>query len=116
MSIFKRKRHLFSIKEMISPFLIFLCFVGLFLFGVSCIEATSEDEQLQLLSKAITRASVNCYAVEGRYPPSIKYLEEHYGLIINHKKFFVDYMCFASNIMPEITVVDKSTGLYLIEK
>ena len=46
-----------------------------------------------------------CYAIEGRYPPSIEYLEEHYGVMINRKKYNVFYDGFASNVMPDITVV-----------
>ena len=40
-------------------------------------EDTAGDQET--LKKAIARASVQCYAIEGRYPPSIEYLEEHYG-------------------------------------
>lgn len=61
-----------------------------------------EDETLK---KAVTRASVQCYAIEGRYPPSVEYLEENYGIQINRKKYNVFYDGFASNVMPEITIV-----------
>lgn len=55
--------------------------------------------------KAITRACIQCYAIEGRYPPSVEYLEENYGIQIDHDKYNVFYDGFASNIMPEITVI-----------
>ena len=57
------------------------------------------------LRKAVTRASVQCYAIEGRYPPSVEYLEENYGVQINRKKYNVFYDGFASNVMPEITII-----------
>ena len=44
-----------------------------------------------------------CYAIEGRYPPSVEYLEENYAVQINRKKYNVFYDGFASNVMPEIT-------------
>lgn len=57
------------------------------------------------LKKAITRASVQCYAIEGRYPPSVEYLEQNYGIQINREKYHVFYDGFASNVMPQITVI-----------
>ena len=51
------------------------------------------------------RACIQCYAIEGRYPPSVEYLEENYGIQIDHDKYNVFYDGFASNIMPEITVI-----------
>ena len=59
----------------------------------------------ETLRKAITRACIQCYAIEGRYPPSVEYLEENYGIQIDHDKYNVFYDGFASNIMPEITVI-----------
>ena len=38
-------------------------------------------------------------------PPSVEYLEENYGIQIDHDKYNVFYDGFASNIMPEITVI-----------
>ena len=53
------------------------------------------------------RATVECYAIEGRYPPDVKYLEDHYGIRIDRKRFNVFYDGFASNILPDITVVEN---------
>ena len=43
-------------------------------------------------------------AIEGRYPPSVEYLEENYGILIDRDKYDVFYSGFASNFMPDITV------------
>ena len=42
----------------------------------------------------------------------MEYLEENYGVQIDHDKYNVFYDGFASNIMPEITVIlaDKGIG------
>ena len=50
---------------------------------------------------------VNCYAIEGRYPATLEYVEEYYGLQINRERYDVFYEVFADNIMPEITVLSK---------
>ena len=83
-------------------------FLGLFLLGTRGISSKTEAEQLSVLKQAIQRASIQCYAIEGRYPPSVEYLEEHYGLSIDREKYHVFYDGWASNIMPDITVFPAS--------
>ena len=39
------------------------------------------------------------------YPPSVEYLEEHYGIQIDRDKYAVFYEGFASNMVPDITVI-----------
>lgn len=53
----------------------------------------------------VLRGAVQCYAVEGAYPSSLTYLEEHYGLVINHQKYIVSYDAYASNLAPEVRVL-----------
>jgi len=77
----------------------------LFLIGTRSMAEKTEAEQMNVLTQAIQRASVQCYAIEGRYPPSVEYLEEHYGLTIDREKYNVFYSGWASNIMPDITVI-----------
>lgn len=95
-------------KSMIVPVLIF---VGLLIFlsvGIGNISTTSEAESRQILQDAVLRATVQCYAIEGMYPPDIKYLEDHYGLAFDRDRFIVHYEVFAGNILPDITVIDLS--------
>ena len=61
----------------------------------------SDEESYKILSDAIIRSAVQCYAIEGFYPPDIEYLENNYGLLVDHNKYFVSYSVFASNIIPE---------------
>lgn len=86
---------------------VFGAVIGLFLNGVLSMSGRMDEEGAQTLRNAIARASVQCYAIEGRYPPSIPYLEENYGIKIDHKRFYVFYEGFASNIMPDITVISN---------
>ena len=64
----------------------------------------SGERGVDTLRDAIRRASVQCYAIEGRYPPSLEYLEENYGITIDRDRYDVFYSGFASNFMPDITV------------
>lgn len=67
----------------------------------------SKSERISVAEKAIQRAALQCYALEGSYPPDLKYLEANYGIIINSDRYYYQYDIFASNIMPEIVVFEK---------
>ena len=58
---------------------------------------------------AVRRAVVQCYAVEGAYPADLQYLEERYGLQINHRRYIVDYNILVPNVAPQITVLEKES-------
>jgi len=73
-------------------------------FGIAGMRNRNSEQQLAVQKKAIERAAVLCYALEGFYPPGIEHLEEKYGLIVDRDKFFVSYRTFGSNIRPEISV------------
>ena len=87
---------------------IFFAVLFLFLFGVSFISQTSETEQKNNLERALNRSIVNCYAVEGAYPSSLAYIEENYGITYDKDKFFVDYQVLGSNLMPDITIIERT--------
>ena len=78
--------------------------IGVFLQGILSMSDRMAREGAETLRSAVARASVQCYAIEGRYPPSVAYLEENYGVKIDRERFDVFYEGFASNIMPSITV------------
>ena len=61
-------------------------------------------EQMTTLENALRRAAVTCYALEGRYPATLAYLTEHYGVVIDEERFVVSYNTFGRNIMPDIEV------------
>jgi hypothetical protein len=62
-------------------------------------------ESLRMQEESIRRAAVECYALEGYYPPSLSYLAERYGVSVDTGRYFVDYQYVASNLMPDITVL-----------
>jgi hypothetical protein len=75
--------------------------------GVSKFDSYSENERIEALETAVTKAAVQCYAIEGSYPPDIDYLAEHYGLVVNNDAYFYHYEIVASNILPVIAVYKK---------
>lgn len=85
----------------------FIVLFVVFLHGISSVSDTTLQKQEESLRTAIDRSIIQCYAVEGTYPPSLSYLEDHYGLIYDHSLFFVDYQAYGSNIFPDVTVLRK---------
>lgn len=77
-----------------------------FLFALSNLSSGESAEDRQQLESAIRRAAVACYAAEGVYPPNLEYLEQHYGIQVDETRYMVSYDIFASNLMPDITVLD----------
>jgi hypothetical protein len=75
--------------------------------GLSNTSETVCDEGVRVAEEAIMRGVVSCYAVEGAYPESYEYLCENYGVAVNEDKYTVHYNAFASNILPEVTVIAK---------
>ncbi|NLU32983.1 MAG: hypothetical protein GXX04_10240 [Clostridiaceae bacterium] len=59
------------------------------------------------IRRAVLDACVQCYALEGSYPPSLEYLEDHYGLILDREKYYFYYEVFASNVMPTVEVFKR---------
>lgn len=102
-------RHLKNSWNMVKGYLISAVFfgalVGVFMQGILSMSRRMDREGEETLRNAIARACVQCYAIEGRYPPSVQYLEENYGIRIDRERFYVFYEGLASNIMPDITVI-----------
>jgi hypothetical protein len=63
------------------------------------------DKQIDFLEDAVRRSAIQCYALEGAFPTSLNYLEENYGLIIDHKNYIVYYEQMGGNLIPQIRVV-----------
>lgn len=59
----------------------------------------------QAVRRAIERSAVTCYSVEGAYPESLAYLQEHYGLTVNTEDYIIIYDVYASNQPPEVQVL-----------
>lgn len=95
-------------KGVVIPAIFFVCLLTFFYIGIANVVTTSNTEKQKILQDSVQRAMVQCYAIEGMYPPNISYLEENYGVIIDHEKYVVHYEVFAANILPDIRVIDLS--------
>ena len=93
-------------KNTILTIVIFVFTIGIFTLSIDGINSKADAEGAKTLQNAITKATVQCYAIEGRYPSSVEYLVENYGIQIDEDKYAVFYEGFASNIMPDITVTE----------
>ena len=68
----------------------------------------ADRESLAMAERSIRRAAVQCYALEGAYPPNLDHLKERYGVSVDESRFYVAYLYTASNLMPDITVLPVS--------
>lgn len=103
----KPKKILSLVYMFIKPAIIFFLFLLMFVWGMQITNQSSRKEDISAAEKSIQKAAITCYAIEGRYPPSYEYLKQNYGIDINTEKYAVFYSLFASNIMPDITVLEK---------
>lgn len=75
-----------------------------FLAGLNNVRSSEGD--MRRLEQALRRAAVACYAVEGVYPANLAQLQERCGVQIDRKRYAVDYVFIADNLMPDITVLE----------
>ena len=68
-------------------------------------------EEIQMVQDAVRGAALTCYAVEGAYPDDLAYLQAHYHLSYDSERYFVTYNAFASNLFPDIYVVERGAVL-----
>lgn len=103
----KQKRLLGNRRFRPWPFL-FLLVAGamlVYLFvGTFSVSKALLKEQLDQQIVAIRRHVVTCYALEGRYPDSIDYLEEEYSLSLDRERYVYHYQNLGVNIFPQIAV------------
>lgn len=102
----KKKERLHLLAKIIFP-LVFVAVFLAFLSSLSSISAKQADEEQRQLENIIRQTAVACYAIEGCYPQNLQYLEDHYGVQIDHERYAVIYSPIASNLMPDITVIKE---------
>jgi hypothetical protein len=102
-----KKKHNF-VKITALVFIAFSMMYMYFLYeGIDKFEASSSAESIKSIEHAIEKAAVLCYAIEGSYPPDVRYLADNYGVIIDESKYFYYYEVSGSNILPKISVIKR---------
>lgn len=86
----------------------FFVAVLLFCAGIDGASEKARKEQKASLEDAVWRSITQYYAIEGRYPESLETLKEQYGLQYDSEQFFVDYQVFGANLMPDVTVLERT--------
>jgi len=69
----------------------------------------NSDTQPSRIKEAIEMACIQCYAIEGSYPPDLEYLRDNYGIVLDHDRYYYYYEIFASNVMPVVEVYEKGS-------
>ena len=77
--------------------------IGLFMF----IQSALREQTAQSMRQAIVSSALECYAIEGAFPASIGYLQDHYGLAVNDRDYLITYECYADNVAPSVMVVPR---------
>lgn len=89
------------------PIVFVLAVTGCIYNGISSVSLQMNSQQKKSLEEAVHRDMVACYAMEGVYPPDLEYLKEHYGLTYDEDRYIVSYEALGSNLMPDVTVMEK---------
>ena len=104
-NVFK-KSVLDFLREGLAALLFTLIIAAVVIFGLARIESATRSEGRRLLEDSIRSAVVRCYTIEGRYPESISYIQEHYGVHVDSSRYAVFYEVFAPNLIPIVRVTE----------
>lgn len=92
------------LRGILPPVCFFAAVLIFFFYALGSMTKSVDQEQLRSTEEAIRRMAVHCYAVEGKYPSGLEYLETHYGLQVDKTRYVVHYQPVAANLMPNISV------------
>lgn len=106
--LLKQKRKRFSF---LLPLIGMICLPFLLWAGARSVSSETDAVAIENLQQSILRACIHCYAVEGRYPPSLSYLSENYRVYYDSARFEIAYLPHGSNLLPEITIIELGEGL-----
>lgn len=104
MILAKKKKGL---SGLLGYVLVLAAILGIFIISINHLYENSGEDGARLLTEAVSKTAVHCYAIEGQYPKDTEYLEENYGLSYNHDKYTVHYDLIGANLMPSIFVTES---------
>jgi len=99
-----------TVKQSAVPLLFTVGVLVMIMIGLNETERSSRAEGKRILEESLWRATVTCYAIEGRYPANLGHIETVYGVHIDRTRYAVFYEIMASNMMPVITVLESGIG------
>ena len=92
---------------LLAAVLVVLFLFALTAFSFSHMGRDVSEEGAAAIRETVRRSALQCYVVEGVFPPDLQYLEKNYGLQVNTEDYLVVYDCFASNLPPTIRVIAR---------
>ena len=101
------RKRLLSWVPTVLGLLVFAAVAARMVLGVREASEVSDREGLRLAEQAVRQAAVSCYALEGTYPATYEDLKRSSGIAVDEEKYSVFYDSFASNSMPDITVLER---------
>lgn len=109
MNRFQRK----SIKNIISlslplSVLLFAGIIIAFLYGIVLISGAEQKGNREHLESIIEKDITCCYSIEGRFPPSLEYIEQNYGFTYDKSQYIIDYDAPGANIRPTVMILEKN--------
>jgi hypothetical protein len=102
---FETSKRSSFVRNFLISVIVFIVIFYIFQQAVGSVSTRTMTEEKAILEEALTRSITHCYAIEGRYPESLDYLKDNYGLVYNDDLFFVDYQPLGSDLMPDITII-----------
>jgi hypothetical protein len=100
------KRKSAPVRRLLPAALALCAVLAAFCLGVGRAAESDGAEEKRLAEESVRRAAVSCYAIEGFYPDSYEYLRDNYHVRVDESKYVVEYSVFASNLMPDITILE----------
>ena len=113
--VFKQKDKKAGTKRVVFVVVV-IAIVILLYFGIENFGSSHDERQMQIAHDAIIKASVQCYALEAQFPPSLDYLVENYGITLDRDKYIYHYQGIASNMVPEIKIFANNSTFVFGEK
>jgi len=89
------------------PVLAALAVLLWFFTAVNELDAGQRQQGRLQLEQSLRRAAVAGYADRGEYPATLEELVSQSGLQIDRERYTVFYEVAASNLMPDITVLER---------
>ena len=103
----KNKKNYTGIAIQMISFIVILAFAVSIISFVPLLKSTGGRIREEAIEATVKEYAVRCYATEGSYPPSLQYLAENYGLIIDEEHYVYYFDAFAANYMPDIEVYSR---------
>lgn len=96
-------------RGLIITLLVFAVLLGGGFAVIDRVGKKADSAEIEMVREAVRSAALTCYAVEGSYPDDPQYLIR-YGLDYDEDRYIISYDAFASNIMPDISVLEKGAA------